>query len=292
MVNQQLSISGPFEGILGLGRPEVVTEPGQVSIPSFLELANDPRFSMCFNYNSDGVLSLNTPIRDRAMNSVGKMHWALDFRGISVGGEAQPVMFCSPAEKEPGMETACGIIPDSGTTLILGSGKHINLLFGDLCQRWELCRATHADMVEQLKTIGKKPGVSLTEEKSRNTAETSQWARTKVKLADGLRKFRAALQSNSANSKTGANFSMSTNVPLSHGLLVFLLGMGALVAVLYRQFVSSIVNERLAPSLSSFLNFIFIRIFTETITSRRESHICKRRLDKGKNQFGRSWKRL
>eukprot|EP00930_Biecheleria_cincta_P013353 TRINITY_DN1194_c0_g1_i2.p1 TRINITY_DN1194_c0_g1~~TRINITY_DN1194_c0_g1_i2.p1 ORF type:complete len:519 (-),score=83.97 TRINITY_DN1194_c0_g1_i2:114-1670(-) len=203
MVKQKLDMTSDFEGILGLGRPEVAPtqndDPHRVSIPGFLEIAKDPRFSMCFNRQSDGVLSLNTPKQDRAMGSVGQMHWGLDFRGISVGDAAQPVMFCSPADKKPGMETACGIIPDSGTTLILGSAKHVNLLFNDLCQRWDLCRATHAALLEELEAPGNK-SVALAEGKNNGTVETSLLRRTKDDLRDSLISFRAAMQSNASTS--------------------------------------------------------------------------------------------
>eukprot|EP00930_Biecheleria_cincta_P013352 TRINITY_DN1194_c0_g1_i1.p1 TRINITY_DN1194_c0_g1~~TRINITY_DN1194_c0_g1_i1.p1 ORF type:complete len:548 (-),score=90.09 TRINITY_DN1194_c0_g1_i1:114-1649(-) len=200
MVKQKLDMTSDFEGILGLGRPEVV--PTKESIPGFLELANDPRFSVCFNYGSDGVLSLSTPKQDRAMGSVGQMHWGLDFRGISVGDAAQPVQFCSLADKKPGMETACGIIPDSGTTLILGSGKHINLLFNDLCQRWDLCRATHAALVEELEALGNNSRVRIGERENNGTVETSLLRRTKDDLRDGLISFRAAMQSNTSETNS------------------------------------------------------------------------------------------
>merc|ERR1719215_1074585 len=75
----------------------------------FLQEAGVPRFSMCFNYNEDGVLRLGGPEPKLTLGSVGKSHWGLDFRG-----------FCSEASKKPGQETACGVIPDSGSTLMMG----------------------------------------------------------------------------------------------------------------------------------------------------------------------------
>jgi len=202
MVQQKLTIRGQFEGILGLGRPlreAKHKDPGQITIPGFLDLAHNPRFSMCFNYGSDGVLALNSPKQAHPMGSVGVTHWGLDFRGISVGDAAQPVQFCSPAEKKPGMETACGLIPDSGTTLMMGSAKHINLLYEDICQRWELCRTTHADLVEQTKAARH---LSLGEARN-NANKSSLWARTKVQLADGFLKLRNALQHKSSEARQG-----------------------------------------------------------------------------------------
>merc|ERR1740138_1490038 len=141
MVKQALKIKGQFEGILGLGRPHrhAMQRPGHRAVEGFMQAAGIERFSMCFNEGRPGVLGLNGPARGFPLQSVGTMHWGLDFRGISIGNATQTVAFCNAAEKQPGMQTACGIIPDSGTTLIMGPAKQIASLYTDLCTRWPRC---------------------------------------------------------------------------------------------------------------------------------------------------------
>jgi len=162
MVKQALKISGTFEGILGLGRPhlpsasravqsnESAAPANATQVHSFLELAQVSRFSLCFNFNADGVLGLNTREASAPMGSVGQMHWGLDFRGISVGSASTPITFCKPESKKPDMQTACGLIPDSGTTLMMGPAEHVHSLYSDLCSRWERCRTAHASLVSEL----------------------------------------------------------------------------------------------------------------------------------------------
>jgi len=191
MVRQKLELSGQFEGILGLGRPHrdelsmLQTSPKRypaprlwspgdsaeaeplMKMPGFLEEAGVSRFSMCFNAKEDGVLRLNAPKAQNAMGSVGNMHWGLDFQGISVGGASKPVKFCSPESKKHGQETACGIIPDSGTTMIMGPQDQINKLFEELCDGWERCRKFHGRLAEQVSTLQqhRKLGSSFTKRK-------------------------------------------------------------------------------------------------------------------------------
>jgi len=157
MVDQALSISGPFEGILGLGLPRSEEQDRELVPPAppahgrhqphmlqgvrpkgFLESAGIGRFSMCFNDNADGVLRLGTPAEPGALGSIGTFHWGLDFRGISVGEETQPVAFCN--SKEPGQDTPCGAIPDSGTTVIMADPDHLRSLFSQLCDSWPRCQ--------------------------------------------------------------------------------------------------------------------------------------------------------
>lgn len=157
MVKQALRLSGQFEGILGLGRPQ---KPGQNNslgdVPGFLEKAGVNKFSMCFKDKGDGVLNLNTVAPKGAMGSVGALHWGLDFQGVSVGGATQKVLFCSPSSKKQGQETACGFIPDSGTTLMMGPEKHILSLYDELCSRWDRCKKTHEGLVKELKNLNIK----------------------------------------------------------------------------------------------------------------------------------------
>lgn len=168
MVDHALNLEGPFEGILGLGRPsykESGKEGGKESgksnngtmsaftVPGFFDSAHVQRFSMCFNHQADGVLGVNTPEHSNRMSSVGKLHWGLDFQGVSIGKQKMKVGFCDPSSKKPGMETACGIIPDSGTTLIAGSEAHIGALFEALCQNWERCKQMHGELIKELKKM-------------------------------------------------------------------------------------------------------------------------------------------
>mmetsp|Transcript_113431 Transcript_113431/g.315860 ORF Transcript_113431/g.315860 Transcript_113431/m.315860 type:complete len:516 (-) Transcript_113431:111-1658(-) len=174
MVDQALRLSGPFEGILGLGlprheQPQLPAQPMASAAPAtvaatsyvrwgaqpdvqeagarpfeargFLEAAGVGRFSMCFNDGSDGVLRLEPPTDPAALGSVGQVHWGLDFRGISVGNASAPVVFCSSSTPlGPGQVTPCGAIPDSGTTIMMGPAEHVRKLFAALCDGWERCR--------------------------------------------------------------------------------------------------------------------------------------------------------
>jgi hypothetical protein len=111
-------------------------------------------FSMCFNdMGADGALHFGVRKADNALLSVGREHWGLDFRGISVGkdGEQAPVKFCTPQEKKEGARTACGAIPDSGTTLIMAPMKHIEKLIGELCDKWERCHTAVSQGLEKEK---------------------------------------------------------------------------------------------------------------------------------------------
>jgi len=178
MVNKALNFDGPFEGILGLGiphreQPKMMLYQSQqdsqegtrqyYDSKGFLEEAGVPRFSMCFNYNQDGVLRLGGGEPKVSLGSVGKAHWGLDFRGISVV-PAQPVAllasssssspsssspkpskevrsgFCSEASKPAEQQTACGVIPDSGSTLMMGPKDQIIELFSLICDSWPTCQ--------------------------------------------------------------------------------------------------------------------------------------------------------
>jgi len=113
----------------------------------FLEQAGITRFSMCFNEGANGVLRLGTPAAPLAHGSVGKEHWGLDFRGMTVGNSSVPVQACLRSQMMPGQETPCGAIPDSGTTLIMAPEEHLSLLFTDICDRWDRCRQNHSAIV-------------------------------------------------------------------------------------------------------------------------------------------------
>jgi hypothetical protein len=109
---------------------------------SFLEAAGVSRFSICFrDQGRSGALRLDPPkASSKPLISVGMNHWGLDFQGVSVGSKSAKVKFCSPDSKAKGMETACGGIPDSGTTLLMAPKSHIEPLFEDICDNWKRCR--------------------------------------------------------------------------------------------------------------------------------------------------------
>lgn len=147
MVDQKLRISGSFNGILGLGTPcKNATSVGHADCPTeggFLESAGVQQFSLCFNQAKDGVLRLDPPPAIvNKLGSIGTFHWGLDFQGISVGNETAEVQFCDPSEtKQPGQTTSCGIIPDSGTTIMMGDEAHLLSLFTQICNGWDRCKA-------------------------------------------------------------------------------------------------------------------------------------------------------
>jgi len=178
MVDQALNFGGKFEGILGLGIPRSADlemqltkaspqEEALVSSKGFLQTAGIPRFSMCFNGGGeDGVLRMGPEKPSLQLGSVGQVHWGLDFRGISVVAAKAPAAsasflatspeaagagaelranFCDPTKLEPGQETACGAIPDSGTTLMMGPAEHLVSLFGLICESWPKCKAAAAE---------------------------------------------------------------------------------------------------------------------------------------------------
>lgn len=119
---------------------------------SFLQHAGIKRFSMCFNdEGKDGALILGTPKVEDSMTSIGQMHWGLDFQGFSVGKSTAPVKFCSPKSKAKGQKSACGGIPDSGTTLFMGPEKHIEMLFEEICDSWDRCKTATGSGLQKKK---------------------------------------------------------------------------------------------------------------------------------------------
>jgi len=147
MVDRRLDISGPFEGILGLGVP--MYSPGGAGVrgntfisPSFILEAGVQRFSVCYNDDElPGVLRFGPPPAEVMLRQVGRTHWGLGLTGVSVGDAEAPARVCSEAAMLMGMNTPCGAIPDSGTTLIMAPAAHITALFGEICGRWPRCSA-------------------------------------------------------------------------------------------------------------------------------------------------------
>jgi len=111
----------------------------------FLQRANVDRFSMCFrDANHSGALRFGLPPFASPIQNIGVFHWGLDFRGLSVGSHDNPApaetIFCGPETMQPGMTTPCGIIPDSGTTLLMGPKEQVLALETSICSNWERCR--------------------------------------------------------------------------------------------------------------------------------------------------------
>eukprot|EP00439_Symbiodinium_sp_Y106_P000373 s1638_g1.t1 len=150
MVKQKLSVPGPFEGILGLGQPPQGEAAAKKQVVSgFLEQANIQRFSMCFNYEGDGVLGLHVNQSPSLwLRSLGQLHWGLELQGVSVG--SGQISFCAPKHKQPGQRTACGMIPDSGTTLINGPREQVLQLYEEICRSWPRCMEAQVALEQEL----------------------------------------------------------------------------------------------------------------------------------------------
>jgi len=123
-------------------------EPPAFEDVGFLETAGVSRFSMCFNEGTDGMLRLNPSAAAKTLGNVGREHWALDFRGISIGSNDTRLDFCGTDGMREGQETPCGGIPDSGTTVIMAPQQQLDMLFDGLCEEWDRCRQNYTSMLE------------------------------------------------------------------------------------------------------------------------------------------------
>ncbi|CAE7742087.1 PGA [Symbiodinium pilosum] len=131
-----------FEGIFGLGLPYKQKGAHAGDDQSWLVAASIQRFSMCFsNMKEDGMLRLNSPVQAERLGNLGKFHWGLDFRGLTIGDEKAEAILCNDKK---GRKTACGMIPDSGTTLILAPSRHLWELYSKLCDLWPRCSKAFA----------------------------------------------------------------------------------------------------------------------------------------------------
>lgn len=83
-------------------------------------------------------MRLNVPSLSKPMGNMGTIHWGLDLQGVKVGDASVPVN-CSLKSRKPGMITACGAIPDSGTTLLLAPSEHVQQIYTSICNGWERC---------------------------------------------------------------------------------------------------------------------------------------------------------
>mmetsp|Transcript_17461 Transcript_17461/g.41460 ORF Transcript_17461/g.41460 Transcript_17461/m.41460 type:complete len:475 (+) Transcript_17461:55-1479(+) len=148
-----------FEGIFGLGLP--YQHRGSEEGRSWLTTAAVESFSMCFSsLQEDGTLRLNTAAQSTLLGNVGEYHWGLDFHGISLGDSSAEALFCGDSETRSGMRSPCAVIPDSGTTLMLGPSDQIRTLYASLCDQWPRCRKAYAEFnrTQQDQSIGKAVG--------------------------------------------------------------------------------------------------------------------------------------
>jgi hypothetical protein len=139
-------------GAVGRGHQDVPEEAGPKGL---LEQAGIDRFSMCFNNGASGVLNLGTPNMTDSLGSVGKFHWGLDFRGITIGNSTAPLAFCSSDNMTHGQETPCGAIPDSGTTVIMAPMDQLSSLLDSICDGWDRCAKNYTALVKATESAKK-----------------------------------------------------------------------------------------------------------------------------------------
>jgi hypothetical protein len=136
----QLRIGGEFEGIFPLGVP---LPKYYGDMPLWADVAKVPRYTLCLSKpggeNGGGNFVVNTDTFPEPFEQIGTQHWGLGLEGISAGDLSAPVAICDPATKVDGQDTACGFIPDSGTTLIMGPALQILALQNAICDAWPRC---------------------------------------------------------------------------------------------------------------------------------------------------------
>ncbi|CAL1154976.1 unnamed protein product, partial [Cladocopium goreaui] len=163
MVSQSLNFDASFEGILGLGVPNVTAKIGPAGgthrqpevLTSFLDGARVNHFSLCFNSGNDGVLALDYETAAKPLASTSREHWQLKLLGASVAGH----------QISMGQDTAKhSAIPDSGTTLITGPQEQIAALLESICEKWPRCKTAREElniaMVQTLSKTASKGGVA------------------------------------------------------------------------------------------------------------------------------------
>lgn len=139
---RELKVHGDFEGIFGLGLPHNSPLSNKsIDIPAFMDASGTSKYMLCFNeYPKPGALRVGLTSLPNPMTNIGTVHWGLDLQGFSVGTASMPVLFCDPRVKSSMQTTACGAIPDSGTTLLMGPQKHVQQLYEALCDGWPRCK--------------------------------------------------------------------------------------------------------------------------------------------------------
>ena len=58
---------------------------------------------------------------------------------VATAGSAKGV--CDPSAMKSAQETPCGVIPDSGTTLMMGPKDQVDALLAALCEGWPRCKS-------------------------------------------------------------------------------------------------------------------------------------------------------
>lgn len=139
---RSLQVHGEFQGILGLGLPhDSPLTKSSINIPAFMEKSKSTKYALCFNEDKKpGALRVGLQALPNPMTNMGEVHWGLDLQGISVGKANIPALFCTPDSKKEGMKSACGAIPDSGTTLLMGPPAQVKQIFEGVCDEWPRCR--------------------------------------------------------------------------------------------------------------------------------------------------------
>jgi hypothetical protein len=93
-----------------------------------------------------GALRMNLPPFEEPIANIGVLHWGFDFRGFSVGergGAPREGSVVGGTETmQEGMDSPCGIIPDSGSTFIMGPAEQVSQLEASICSEWPRCRAS------------------------------------------------------------------------------------------------------------------------------------------------------
>jgi len=79
-----------------------------------------------------------------ALSSFGQIHWGVGLTGIYVGKTKVQLHVCRPdydggPDIPAGQATACGAIPDSGTTAIMAPESSLEVLFEGICDEWDRC---------------------------------------------------------------------------------------------------------------------------------------------------------
>jgi len=140
---RSLDVHGEFEGILGLGLPHHnKLSSTAIEIPSFMDKSPEViHYTLCFNqWPHPGALRTSNQGLKNPMTNIGTVHWGLELQGMSVGDTDSPVVICDPKTVPNGQKTACGAIPDSGTTLMMGPADQIHSLYASLCDKWSRCQ--------------------------------------------------------------------------------------------------------------------------------------------------------
>mmetsp|Transcript_60200 Transcript_60200/g.105515 ORF Transcript_60200/g.105515 Transcript_60200/m.105515 type:complete len:547 (-) Transcript_60200:52-1692(-) len=120
-----------------------------VEIHGFAEKAGVQRVAICLKNEAPGVMNFQPPPAALSHGSVGRLHWGLDFRGVSVGNASVPVAFCTDQEIGGTRTSPCGAMVDTGSTSIRAPGKHIGTLYQQICDAWPRCAANYTAVMAQ-----------------------------------------------------------------------------------------------------------------------------------------------